>query len=239
MVAVLADSIEGAAAFEACDLAVGLSSGRAARFPARADLLAPSVEAVAALVDTGARRDQAVRDAVACSAAANAGGAVWGLLRAPAYKDGPIPGHLGSLAAMADAWLRLRGGRTSRSVAERISDPLPERWARVPVETLARHFQTRPTGLTSAEAAARREPPAEANGRSPFLSAVLAQLNSPVMAVLGAGAALSLTVGALADVAMIGGVVAANAVVGTRGERGQPRHRGAFSHVAEDRARPA
>jgi cation-transporting P-type ATPase I len=215
VVGVLADSIEAAAAFDACDLAVGLSSGRAARFQARADLLAPSVEAAAALLDAGARRDQAVRDAVACSMAANAGGAVWGLLRAPAYKDGPIPGHLGSLAAMGGAWLRLRGGRTSRSVAERISDPLPERWARVSVEALARDFQTRPTGLTTAEAAARREPPPEADRRSPFLSAVLAQLNSPVIAVLGAGAALSLGVGALADVAMIGAVVAANAVVGT------------------------
>ena len=215
VVAVLADSIDAAPAFEACDLAVGLSSGRAARFPARADLLAPSVEAVAALVDTGARRDQAVRDAVACSAAANAAGAVWGLLHSPAYKDGPIPAHLGSLAAMGDAWLRLRGGRTSRSVAERISDPLPERWARVPVETLTRHFETRPGGLTAAEAAARREPTPEADRRSPLLSAVLAQLNSPVIAVLGAGAALSLAVGALADVAMIAAVVAANAVVGT------------------------
>src|SRR5262249_15292064 len=126
-----------------------------------------------------------------------------------------IPGHLGSLAAMGDAWLRLRGGRTSRSVAERISDPLPERWAREPVDVLARHFETRPTGLSTAEAKTRLEPASEAERRNPFLAAVLAQVNSPVMVVLGAGAALSLAVGALADVALITAVVAANAVVGT------------------------
>jgi calcium-translocating P-type ATPase len=215
IVAVLADSVEAADAFAVCDLAVGLSSGPAGRFQARVDLLAPGVAAVAALLDTGARRDAAVRDAVSCSAAANAGGAVWGLLRSPAFRDGPVPGHLGSLAAMGDAWLRLRGGRTARSVAERVSDPLPERWAREPVDVLARHFQTRPTGLSMAEAKARLPPASEVERRNPFLAAVLAQVNSPVVAVLGAGAALSLAVGALADVALITAVVAANAVVGT------------------------
>jgi calcium-translocating P-type ATPase len=219
VVAVLADSVEAAAAFDACDLAVGLSSGRAARFQARADVLAPGVASVAPLIDTGAQRDAAIRDAVVLASIANCGGAVWGLLRSPAYRDGPVPGHLGSLAAMGTAWLRLRGGRTSRSVAERISDPLPERWGREPVDAVVRHFETRPSGLTTAEAETRREPLHDAQRRSPFLGGVLAQVNSPVMAVLGAGAALSLAVGALADVAMIGSVVVANALVGAVQEK--------------------
>ncbi len=237
IVAVVSDRVEAARAFDMCDLAIGMSSGRTARFPARADVLAPGAAAVAALIETGARRDAAVRDVVACAIVSNAGGAVWGLRSAPPFQSGPIPGHIGGLASMAVAWMRMHGGRPSRSVAERISDPLPERWGRQPIEEVLRQFDTSRTGLTGAEAHARWSPPAEQNGHSPFLAAVLAQVDSPVMAVLGAGAVLSFAVGALADVAMIGAVVVANAVVGAKQQTEATRATEALGAMAPRTAR--
>ena len=56
MVALVSDSAHAAAGFAACDLAIGLAPGRSTDFPARADLLAPELGAVAAVVEAGARR---------------------------------------------------------------------------------------------------------------------------------------------------------------------------------------
>jgi cation transport ATPase len=65
VVAVVSDSPACGEALAAADLAIALTSGLSGRFPARADLLAPDLGAVAAIVETGARRDQAVRDSAA------------------------------------------------------------------------------------------------------------------------------------------------------------------------------
>src|SRR5690606_14995817 len=70
VVAFLADSAEAAPAFAACDLAIGLMDDRS-RLLARADLIAPDLETVAAIVETGARRNAAVQDAVVLSALSN------------------------------------------------------------------------------------------------------------------------------------------------------------------------
>ena len=72
--------------------------------PARADLLAPDLGAVSAILDAGARRDGAVRDSVALSAVADLAGAtvtehpvvraVGGLptsLRPPTAEPAPMP----------------------------------------------------------------------------------------------------------------------------------------------------
>ncbi|MEA2241458.1 MAG: cation-transporting P-type ATPase, partial [Solirubrobacteraceae bacterium] len=220
VVAVLADGVRAGEAFEICDLAIGLTSGRSGRFLARADLLAPSLDAAVAVIEAGARRDAAVRDGVALSVAVNAGGIVWGLRSSPAFSRGPVPSQIGGLAAMAVAALRLAGGRRSLSVAERLSDPLPERWGRHDVAAVLRHFDTRPDGLTAQEAAARERAPApDANGANPFVVGMLDQIRSPLVAVLAVGAGVSLAVGAVGDVLMIGAVVVANAVVAATGER--------------------
>jgi cation-transporting P-type ATPase I len=117
MVALVSDSAHAAAGFAACDLAIGLTSGQSINFPARADLLAPGLGAVAAIVEAGARRDAAFRDAVLLSMVANVFGTVWGLRGAPrlehafhaVYLTAPV--YATALAAMGNSWARLRGGK--------------------------------------------------------------------------------------------------------------------------------
>jgi cation-transporting P-type ATPase I len=117
MVALVADSAHAAAGFAACDLAIGLASGRSNNFPARADLLAPELGAVAAIVEAGARRDAVFRDSVLLSMVANVFGAVWGIRGAPrlehashaVYNTAPV--YIMALAAMGNSWARLRGGK--------------------------------------------------------------------------------------------------------------------------------
>jgi calcium-translocating P-type ATPase len=214
VVAVLGDSARSAAAFDRCDLAIGLSSGQSGSFAARADLLAPRSEVVAAIMQTAVRRDAAVRDGVLTSIAANALGATWGALTTPSFRVGMRPAHVGGLIAIADGTARLWGGERPRTVIERLSDPLPERWGRESVEDVLRKLKTTADGLSGAEAQERWQHPPEVEGEGGLVELMLEQVKSPVVAVLGAGAALSLAMGAVGDVLMIGAVVAANAAVG-------------------------
>jgi cation-transporting ATPase I len=219
VVAVVSDSAAAGEVFDMCDLAIGLTSGRSGHFPARADVLAPGLSAVAAVVEAGVRRDAAIRDAVWLSLAANAGGTAWGLAGTPRFNIGSRATYIGSLAAVAAATLRLRGGHRPRSVAERLADPQPERWGRQDPEAVMRLLGTGRRGLTVPEALERRRPPpVEQNGHS-LATAVAEQLRSPLVGVLVAGAGLSLALRALGDVAMIAAVIGANALVGTWQER--------------------
>jgi cation transport ATPase len=213
-VAVVGDSVRSASAFDRCDLAIGVSSGQSGSFSARADLLSPRLEAVAAIIQAGARRDAAVRDGVLVSAAANAGGAAWGALRRPPFRLGNRPAHIGGLIAITDAVLRLGGGRRARTVTERLSDPFPERWGRESVGSVLRQLNSSREGLISSEARERWQARPEVTEAGGLVELMLDQVRSPLVAVLGAGAALSAAMGALGDVVMIASVVAANAVVG-------------------------
>jgi len=108
---VIGDSVSSGAAFDRCDLAIGLSSGVSESFPARADLLAPGLEAVATVIEAAGRRDAAVRDSAALSAAANLGGAAWGALQGPPFRLGNVPGQAAGLVAVADGAFRLWDGK--------------------------------------------------------------------------------------------------------------------------------
>ncbi|HEX8855135.1 MAG TPA: cation-transporting P-type ATPase [Thermoleophilaceae bacterium] len=223
LVSVLGDGAHAAAAFDASDLAVGLSSGVSGRFAARADLLAPGLEAVGAVVEAGARRDLAVRDGAAVAVLSGAGGATWGALRTIPFKVATRPDHLGGVAAISDSLVRLRGGRPARTVTQRLSDPQPERWGREGAEEVLAHLHSRPRGLTSEEARERwQRPPDEAEERG-LVGLMAEQVKSPLVAVLAAGAGMSVALGAMGDVAMIGAVVVANAFVGAweEGRAGQ------------------
>ena len=111
MVALVSDSAHAAASFAACDLAIGLASGRSSNFPARADLLAPELGTVAAIVEAGARRDAIFRDSVLLSMVANVFGAVWGIRSAPRLEHASDAVYITALAAMGNSWARLRGGK--------------------------------------------------------------------------------------------------------------------------------
>jgi hypothetical protein len=159
VVTVVGDGAASGPAFDAADLAVGLSSGLSGPFCARADLLAPRLEAVAAIVEAGVRRDLAVRDATGFSVAANLAGGAWALRAAPPFRVAGRPVLVGGLAAMLDATLRLAGGRRERTVIERLADPLPERWGRQDPDAVLRRLESRREGLSWEEAERRWAPP--------------------------------------------------------------------------------
>ncbi|MGN6167818.1 MAG: HAD-IC family P-type ATPase [Solirubrobacteraceae bacterium] len=218
-VAVVGDSVRSAVAFDRANLAIALSSGLSGPFPARADLLAPRLEVVASILDAGARRDTAVRDALLLSLSANVGGASWGMWRRSPFRVGNRPAHIGGLLAMADSAARLWGGSRPRTVTERLSDPLPERWGRESVDDVLSHLHTTLEGLSTSEARERWRARPELAQNERLVDLLLAQVKTPLVAVLGTGAALSVAMGALGDVVMIASVVCANAIVGAWQEK--------------------
>jgi cation-transporting P-type ATPase I len=106
-VALVSDSSHAAEGFAACDLAIGLASGLGRNLPARVDLLAPDLGAIAAIAETGARRAAGVRDSIMLSIAANVLGAVWGFQGAPKVERASHAVYVTALAAMVDGWARL------------------------------------------------------------------------------------------------------------------------------------
>jgi calcium-translocating P-type ATPase len=236
-VAVLSDSAAAAPAFDAADLAIGLSSGRGGPFAARADLLAPDLTAVASVVEAGARREDTARLAVGFSLAANVAGGLWGLQGAPGIARASRATYLAALSALAAGWARLRGGRRSRSVAARLTDPRPERWGRrSPQEALAA-LRSTPEGLSEEEALTRRRRGVAPVARPRLWNGVLEQLRSPLTGLLAAGGALSLALGAAGDVVVIGAVIAANALVGAWQEREAGRAAEALDRLGAAAAR--
>ncbi|HWE09555.1 MAG TPA: HAD-IC family P-type ATPase [Solirubrobacteraceae bacterium] len=235
-VAVLSDTPAAAQAFEACDLAIGLSSGRSSVFQARADLLAPGLAAVASVIDAGARRDQASSLSVGFSVAANLAGSLWGLQGDPGVARASQATYMGALAALGTDWERLRGGRRARSVINRLSDPRPERWGQMNPPEVLEATGSRPTGLWADEARSRRAARPAQSPRGALAAAFGEQLDSPLMAVLGAGAAISFAAGAVADVGIIAAVIVANAAVGAWQSRQAGRAVAALEQIGAARA---
>lgn len=213
LVAFLSDNAHAAAAFAACDLGIALTDGRN-RFPARADLLAPDLGAVAAIIQAGAAREATVRDSVGLSALANSVGAFWGLQPQARLENSFYAVATASFGALGDGWLRLRGGERPHPLTSRITDVRPELWGRRGVHSVLQALNTTETGLTSAQAAARRQAPVPLAQSRALLNEILAQLRSPLTAILAAGAGLSLVLGAVADVGIIGATIAANVAIG-------------------------
>ena len=215
----VSDSADAAEAFAACDLAIGVSSGRSGRFPARADLLAPDLGAVTAIIEAGIRREATVRDSIGLSLVSNIAGAVWGVRGGPAIETASRVVYVAALAALADGWARMRGGERPQAVTARLVDPKPERWGRrSPEDTLAA-LGASPEGLTTAQALERRRTAPKLLRRSVVLDAIWDQMRSPLIGILAAGAGLSLFLGSPLDFALIGGTILANVLVGAWQER--------------------
>jgi cation-transporting ATPase I len=212
-IAFVANNARAAAGFAACDLAIGLTSGRT-RLPARADLLAPDLGALAAIIEAGVRREAVVRDSVMLSVVTNGVGAVWGFQGSPGVARASRVVYLGALGALGVGWARLRGGERPWASIANISDPRPERWGRQSIASVLRAMETTEVGLTSAQAVERRQAAAPRARRQTLLDAVLDQVRSPLIGILAAGAGLSLALGATADVAIIGATIVANVLVG-------------------------
>ncbi len=236
-VAFVGDGAHAGAAFEDCDLAIGLDAGQRLPLGARADLIAPDLGAVAAVVEAGARRDAAVRDGVVLSAASNLYGAIWGIRSAPGVRIAARGVYVAALAALADGWLRSRGGARPHAELAEIADPRPERWGARAIPDVLRQFQTTPDGLTSAWAAQRRREAVPAYRPRGLASALLAHLRSPLAGILAVGAGISFVLGAPADVAIIGATLAANVVIGAWEERKADRVAEALARLSAPAAR--
>jgi calcium-translocating P-type ATPase len=217
-VAFLSDSPHAAAAFAACDLAIGITDGRS-RFPAPADLLAPDLSAVAAIVEAGARRDVAVRDSVALSMLGNAAGAAWGFRRESGVEGASLLTNIAALGALTAGWARLRGGERTWSSISHVVDPHPERWGRRSIASVLQALGTTEAGLSAEQAAARWRQAPPILHRNGIQAAILDQLRSPLTAILGVGAGLSIFMGETAEVVMIGSMLVANIAVGAWQER--------------------
>ena len=219
VVAVLSDSAQAAEAFAVCDLAIALSSGRSSRFAARADLLAPDLASVGAIIAATARARSATRDAVGFSVAANIAGAAWGIAGRPGFERASLAVTAAALLAIADGWARLRGGERPQSALARVVDPQPERWGRRPVAQVLATFRTSPDGLTSLEATARQMARDHPTVRNALWRTLLAQLSTPITGILLVGAGVSAALGSPLDVLLIGATVAIGAGVGAWQER--------------------
>jgi calcium-translocating P-type ATPase len=238
LVAFVSDSAQAAPAFADCDLAIGLAPAPTGQFPARADLLAPDLDGVVAVLEAGAHRKRAVRDAVVLSVGANVFGAVWGFRGRPGVERASIGVYVTALAALADGWLRLRGGTRPGSSLSQLVDPRPERWGRQSLADVLRALQTTEAGLTSAQAAQRHRASPPAAGRLEVVYAILDQVRSPVNGILTGGALLSLIAGGAAlDIVIIGATVAVNVVVGVWQERQADKAVEALRRLGTARAR--
>jgi calcium-translocating P-type ATPase len=220
VVALLSDSAAAAEAFAACDLAIGLAHGYAGDFPARTDLLAPDLRAVADLLEAGARRDRAVRDGVALSVVSNAVGAALSLFGGEVGAERASWGvYLTALAAVGAALFRSRGALRPESVLGYLADPHPERWGRRSPAEVLRAFNSTAWGLTSADADARTLPVAVPSGRDWLLGALRNQLRTPITSILAGGACLTLVLGQPLNTALLGLTISVNVAVGVWQER--------------------
>jgi cation-transporting ATPase I len=109
-VAFVSDHAHAAAAFDAADLAIGIADPHA-HLPARADLIAPDLARVAAVVEAGARAELGARGSVVLSLIANGAGVLWGLGGELGLELASRALYLASLGALVWDWLLLRGGR--------------------------------------------------------------------------------------------------------------------------------
>ena len=212
-VAFVSDHAGAAAGFDACDLAIGITDERS-HLPARADLLAPDLIAVAAIIESAARREATVRDSLGLSALSNIIGAIWGFRGMPGIEVASRAVYITALTAIADGWMRLRGGKRQGSTIARLVDPRPERWGRRSIENVLHTLRTSEDGLTSAQTAERRHQAPPKVQRNQLLAEIRDQVRSPLFGILAAGAGLSLALGATGDVVIIGATILANVAVG-------------------------
>ena len=226
----VSDNAGAAAAFDACDLAVGITDERS-RLSARADLLAPDLAAVAAIIESAARREATVRDSIGLSALSNIIGAIWGFRGAPGVAVASRAVYTSALAALADGWMRLRGGKRPGSTIARLVDPRPERWGRRSVEDALRTLRTSEDGLTSVQASERRRQAPPQVRRNQLLVEIRDQVRSPLLGILAAGAGLSLVLGATGDVIIIGATILMNVAVGVWQEHKANRVAEALQHM--------
>ncbi len=200
-------------ALAAADVGVGLASadGRpawgahilAATDLAAASLLIDAVPAARAVSGRGIRLSQA---GTALGASVALGGAP------------PRAAARSLLAVNGAAAIALAGGAWSAAELARrpakIQPPAPP-WHAMPADLVLARLASRADGLTS-EDARRRWHPDESQPRAPSLGrAFWAELANPLTPILGGGAALSASIGAVTDAVIVSGVCVLSALMGS------------------------
>jgi magnesium-transporting ATPase (P-type) len=133
-----------------------------------------------------------------------------------------LPGRPLAAVNGAAALAFAHGVVRARRLPDRAGTPAPAvtAWHLMPVETVLRQLDTRPDGLTGAEAARRhRAVTGDGTGPAGLLRAFVDELANPLTPVLAAGAVLSASFGSLVDAALVGGVVGGSALVGAVHQR--------------------
>jgi len=237
LVAFVADGGHAAAGFAQCDLAIGMTKGHGGYFPAQADVLAPDLIALADFIDSGCRRDRAVRDGVFLSAVCNVAGLAMSLRGPLGLQAAFIPGYVAALAAMGVGLWRLWGGLRPEAALGYLADPRPERWGRRTIPSVFRAFHTRPGGLSSAMAARRLRPRPAAQGREELLAALGKQYRAPTMALMAGGACLTLLLGQPLNTVLISTSLTINVLAGLWQERQVSQGGEAVQRLGAPRAR--
>jgi cation-transporting P-type ATPase I len=233
-IAFASDSPHAGPGFAECDLAIGIV-GPATQFPARADLLAPDLAALASIVDTLARRDAAVRDAVAIAGISDAAGAAWAARARTELTLGQAgtPTGIATLLALAWSRYRLRGENPGWRAPVPVTDPRPEQWGRRDVATVLAHFRTSAHGLSQAEANARRVTELSQEERHPVLQVLAAEARSPLIMLLAAGGLLALLIGSPGDVVVILITLGVNVMLGAWQNHRSNRLSATLEHVRD------
>lgn len=197
----------------AADCGIGIT-GAGGPTPWSAQVLCPADRHLASLVveACGAAREVSSQSA----GIALAGASVAGLLSFTSLVPG-LADRTASAVNLAAAVAVTNGARAAIGVTRRPAAPPrdPTPWHALSVEEVLDRLGSSPQGLPQEAAVARLVAPTP---EDPVLvsvaKAVGAELVNPLTPILAAGTGLSLAVGSALDAAMVGGVVALNAIIG-------------------------
>ncbi len=201
-------------AMHVADLCIALI-GLDGDVPWGADMIGHTLDDHWFVLEAIATAREASRAAVAIAAAGSGIGAIWAIVgpSRSAARRTSIPVNVSALVAQG-------AGTVAALGLGRRRPPLPPSdipWHAMDGDDVLKSLSTSLHGLDRSEAG-RREPATPATvTRSPvsrFGRAVLGELANPLTPILGIGVGLSAAVGSIADAALVGGVMATNAMVG-------------------------
>jgi len=199
-------------ALASADVGVGLT-GYDGRPPWGAQILAGTdLAAAALLVDAAHTARSASRRSVALS---EAGTAFGGALAFGGPEQGSSARSL--LAVNAAGAIALAGSIWSVAELARRPSPGPEPappWHAMPADLVLGRLGSRRSGLDREESAARWHPARRQWGLTSLPRAFLEELANPLTPILGGGAALSASIGAVADAVIVSGVTGLSALIG-------------------------
>lgn len=199
-------------ALAAADCGVGLASATGLPAWGAHILVGQDLAAVALIIESVQAARAVARRAVALAQAGSALGvalAFGGTAPGAARRSMLAVNGAGAIALTSGAWSAAELARRPASV------PPPRTvWHAMPAEVVLDRLHTGPGGLASAEAQ-RRWHPDERQPPEPSLPrAFLAELANPLTPILAGGAALSASIGAVTDAAIVTGVGALSALIG-------------------------